>query len=248
MTDTRQPIPPRPAQNGAAAGRLAASAAVPLPTKGPGTESTGSPAMGSTCRLTPPSCSHRTPPPGSPRHSRRGSPRLPASRRLLHREAAPALRCPLRHRPGLMPRLNQRCHQRENSQASLALVTRGLAGASPAAVIERPQASPSPVVNPPGRETTQGNLRGPAAAQASINLAQLRALPLIVVLTMQAFLSLRLVTSNTAFTDEALYLWAAAWNGRTGCTTPPCLRSRPTFPARPFSTRRSRLSRAPLAV
>ena len=96
----------------------------------------------------------------------------------------------------------------QESQASLALVTRGLAGASPAAVIERPQASPSPVVNPPGRETTQGNLRGPAAAQASINLAQLRALPLIVVLTMQAFLSLRLVTSNTAFTDEALYLWA----------------------------------------
>ena len=36
----------------------------------------------------------------------------------------------------------------------------------------------------------------------------MRALPLIVILTVQAVLSLRLVTSNTAFTDEALYLWA----------------------------------------
>jgi hypothetical protein len=87
--------------------------------------------------------------------------------------------------------------------------TRGLAAASPAsAVIERPPASLSPAANPPGYGTAQGGLREPAVAQASSNFAQLRALPLIVVLTMQAFLSLRLVTSNTAFTDEALYLWA----------------------------------------
>jgi hypothetical protein len=36
----------------------------------------------------------------------------------------------------------------------------------------------------------------------------MRALPLIVVLTVQAYLSLRLLTRNSAFTDEALYLWA----------------------------------------
>ena len=45
-------------------------------------------------------------------------------------------------------------------------------------------------------------------AQASSNFAQLHAMPLIVVLTLEVFLSLRLVTSNTAFTDEAMYLWA----------------------------------------
>src|SRR6185437_2315518 len=87
--------------------------------------------------------------------------------------------------------------------------TRGQAAASPvSAVIERPLASLSPPANPPGRETTRGSLREPTAAQASSNFAQLHAMPLIVVLTLEVFLSLRLVTSNTAFTDEAMYLWA----------------------------------------
>jgi 4-amino-4-deoxy-L-arabinose transferase-like glycosyltransferase len=39
-------------------------------------------------------------------------------------------------------------------------------------------------------------------------LTYLPGLPLLVILTVQASLSLRLVRSNTAFTDEALYLWA----------------------------------------
>jgi len=87
--------------------------------------------------------------------------------------------------------------------------TRGQAAASPvSAVIERPSASLSPPANPPGRETTRGSLREPTAAQASSNFAQLHAMPLIVVLTLEVFLSLRLVTSNPAFTDEAMYLWA----------------------------------------
>lgn len=93
-------------------------------------------------------------------------------------------------------------------EAPLAPVTRGLAGASPAAVIERPPAALRPVGNPTNRGTPRGGGQEPAAAQARSDFAQLRALPLIVVLTMQVFLALRLVTSNTAFTDEALYLWA----------------------------------------
>ncbi len=40
------------------------------------------------------------------------------------------------------------------------------------------------------------------------SIAQVRALPLTIILTVQVVLSLRLVTRNTAFTDEALYLWA----------------------------------------
>jgi hypothetical protein len=77
------------------------------------------------------------------------------------------------------------------------------------AVVERPAVFLRPVVSPPGPRTPQaGSDHEPMAAQASDNFAQLRALPLIVVLTVQAFLSLRLVTSNTAYTDEALYLWA----------------------------------------
>jgi Dolichyl-phosphate-mannose-protein mannosyltransferase len=42
----------------------------------------------------------------------------------------------------------------------------------------------------------------------SQSLAQVRALPLTVILIAQVILSLRLIWSNTAFSDEALYLWA----------------------------------------
>jgi hypothetical protein len=88
-------------------------------------------------------------------------------------------------------------------QASRVLVT-----PSPAAVAERSVAFLRPAVSfPDHRATGPGSDQEPAP-QASDSLAQLRALPLIVVLTVQAFLSLRLVNSNTAFTDEALYLWA----------------------------------------
>ncbi len=46
------------------------------------------------------------------------------------------------------------------------------------------------------------------AVQKSQSLAQVRALPLTVILTAQVILSLRLIWSNTAFPDEALYLWS----------------------------------------
>ncbi len=39
-------------------------------------------------------------------------------------------------------------------------------------------------------------------------MAQLQSLPLLVILTIQTVLSIRLLRSNTAFNDEALYLWA----------------------------------------
>jgi hypothetical protein len=79
---------------------------------------------------------------------------------------------------------------------------------APSAVVERPAVSLRPAVPPPDDTTTEAGSRELAAARASDGFGQLRALPLVVVLTVQAFLSLRLVTSNTAYTDEALYLWA----------------------------------------
>jgi hypothetical protein len=57
------------------------------------------------------------------------------------------------------------------------------------------------------KEETRRN-SGPTAGGKSDNFTNLPALPLIVILTVQVVLSLRLVWSNTAFTDEALYLWA----------------------------------------
>jgi hypothetical protein len=100
------------------------------------------------------------------------------------------------------------------SEASLTSATPGpaapvLVSTLPAAVTEQPAVSPRPEVSPPDPGTTKagGGLEFTAPG-ASDSFAQLRALPLIVVLTVQAFLSLRLVTSNTAYTDEALYLWA----------------------------------------
>ena len=63
--------------------------------------------------------------------------------------------------------------------------------------------------------------------------------PLLAVLAVQAALSLRLVWSNTAFQDEALYLraghleWARWLHRRRSRTFPP------TSPGRPSSTRRS---------
>ena len=79
----------------------------------------------------------------------------------------------------------------------------------PAAVAELPAVSPPPAVKPPDHKATEAGSGGELpAARTSDSFAQRHALPLIVVLTVQAFLSLRLVTSNSAYTDEALYLWA----------------------------------------
>jgi hypothetical protein len=61
----------------------------------------------------------------------------------------------------------------------------------------------------PGRSpvTTAQTRREPSAVWGS-SLAHVRWLPLTVILIVQAALSLRLVWSNTAFPDEALYLWS----------------------------------------
>jgi hypothetical protein len=70
-----------------------------------------------------------------------------------------------------------------------------------APVIDGPAAPPLDGVRPEGREPAAGR-------PASGSLAGMRPLPLAVVLTVQAYLSLRLISRNSAFTDEALYLWA----------------------------------------
>ena len=79
-----------------------------------------------------------------------------------------------------------------------------------AAVIERPAIAIRRAARPAeavaarrahGEEPTAGPHRG--ASPAAIG-----ALPLTVIVTVQFVLSLRLITRNTAFTDEALYLWA----------------------------------------
>jgi hypothetical protein len=70
----------------------------------------------------------------------------------------------------------------------------------PLADREVPDASPGPGQTPALAERRE--------ARSVPTLAYLPGLPLLVVLTLQASLSLRLMHSNTAFTDEALYLWA----------------------------------------
>jgi hypothetical protein len=56
--------------------------------------------------------------------------------------------------------------------------------------------------------------RPPHDSPATI-LTRLPGLPLMIILTVQVVLSIRLIRSNTAFSDEALYLWAGRleWSG-----------------------------------
>jgi hypothetical protein len=82
----------------------------------------------------------------------------------------------------------------------------GLASSMEAGVAAAP-VTDGPAV-PPLDEVTAGSQELATGRPGSESLASLRALPLIVILTVQAYLSLRLVTRNSAFTDEALYLWA----------------------------------------
>src|SRR5437899_8091565 len=76
--------------------------------------------------------------------------------------------------------------------ADSALARPGPAIAPPAQVID----PPAPVID---RPSVTANNRG---------LAYVRPLLLIAILTVQALLSLRLVWSNSAYVDEATYLWA----------------------------------------
>jgi hypothetical protein len=66
-------------------------------------------------------------------------------------------------------------------------------------------AGPPTSAAPPTAQTTAGTL---AAGRPTARLRVPDNWPLLVVLTVQAVLSLRLVGANTAFQDEALYLWA----------------------------------------
>jgi hypothetical protein len=80
----------------------------------------------------------------------------------------------------------------------------------PTPATERHSVSIPPVALSSGRAATrraQANWRR-SAVWKSQRLARIRALPLTAILTVQAILSLRLMWSNTAFPDEALYLWS----------------------------------------
>ena len=67
---------------------------------------------------------------------------------------------------------------------------------------------PAPVTPVSVLAGTPHTSRDRRAVWNSHSLAQIRWLPLTAILTAQAVLSLRLVWSNTAFPDEALYLWS----------------------------------------
>jgi hypothetical protein len=77
-------------------------------------------------------------------------------------------------------------------------------------VIGRPRDTvrPGPVTPDPLPTTRARESRKESAAWNSRRFGRIPGLPLIVILTVQVVLSLRLVWSDTAFPDEALYLWA----------------------------------------
>jgi Dolichyl-phosphate-mannose-protein mannosyltransferase len=77
------------------------------------------------------------------------------------------------------------------------------------AVLDRPADPVPPVTVVPGRAPETGSQEGQRqAARSRLDFVNLPVLSLIAILTVQSALSLRLVWSNSAFTDEALYLWA----------------------------------------
>ena len=76
---------------------------------------------------------------------------------------------------------------------------------------EAPQWDTAP---PPSASTRR---RSAASPPSSRRRARRISWPLAVILAVQAGFSLSLVWSNTAFGDEADYLWQGTWSGRTGC-------------------------------
>jgi hypothetical protein len=111
------------------------------------------------------------------------------------------------------------CAPRPQPSAPLQGLASGVAPAQPWPII----AAPAPVTDPrptPAPTTPAIPGRPPAAVWPMPDISPRPAedwmglpvrpatLSLLVVLTVQAVLSLQLVKSNTAFTDEALYLWA----------------------------------------
>jgi 4-amino-4-deoxy-L-arabinose transferase-like glycosyltransferase len=92
--------------------------------------------------------------------------------------------------------------QRAPDAAELTVVDR------PADPVPTDLVPPVPVA--PGRSTEAGRQEDqrPAAARNRLDFVNLPVLALLAILAGQAVLSQRLVWSNSAFTDEALYLWA----------------------------------------
>ena len=115
-------------------------------------------------------------------------------------------------------------------------VARGYGALGPQRPLRLPSVQPDPLpppAEPPGR-------REPVSGPDTDSFASLRALPLIIIVTVQAYLSLGLVTRDTAFTGRALYLWAGRlewshWLHNTA-SSPDRV---PTSPGHPSSIRRS---------
>jgi Dolichyl-phosphate-mannose-protein mannosyltransferase len=78
------------------------------------------------------------------------------------------------------------------------------------AVLDPPVGPIAPATVAPGRAPEPGKQEDQpqAAARNRLDFVNVPVMSLLAILTVQAVLSLRLVWSNTAFTDEALYLWA----------------------------------------
>jgi hypothetical protein len=75
-------------------------------------------------------------------------------------------------------------------------------------VLDRPGQAVPPDTAPPGRLAARRAKAAQRQRAAWHRFIQSQTLPLGVILAVQALLSLRLIWSNTAFTDEGLYLWS----------------------------------------
>ena len=75
-------------------------------------------------------------------------------------------------------------------------------------VLDRPGPAAPPDTAPSGRLAARRDKAAQRQRAAWHRFIQSQTLPLGVILAVQALLSLRLIWSNTAFTDEGLYLWS----------------------------------------
>jgi Dolichyl-phosphate-mannose-protein mannosyltransferase len=96
----------------------------------------------------------------------------------------------------------------ESQQAGLAVLTGLAEGAAPTGLVFRPLAPPAPPPSP-SRSTGAQTRRGTSLAQKRRRLPRVP-WPLLVILAVQAVLALRLIWSNTAYIDEATYLYAGS--------------------------------------
>jgi hypothetical protein len=102
-------------------------------------------------------------------------------------------------------------HFAESQHAGLSAIIRLADAPATAQAHSRVALKPPPPVGPPPSlpgwaAIEQASSQPPPASKPG--LAQLPGLPLLVIVTIQVVLSVRLLRSNSAFNDEALYLWA----------------------------------------